>query len=186
MKRFATLMLTAVMLFALSLSHSSRLSAEDNESSEFARQTIDLGVVVSDLEKSIEFYTKAIGFKEAGGFSVPADFATDAGLTNQVPLQFKVLTLGDEESATKLKLMQVEKVDSKKSDNDFIHSQLGYSYITIFVNDTEAAIARLKKMDVKPAAKGPVELPASLGGGVFLTVVRDPDGNLVELVGPKK
>ncbi len=60
--------------------------------------------------------------------------------------------------------------------------ELGYSYITIWVNDQTAALARLKKLDVAPIAKGPV----GLSGGLFLTVVRDPDGNFVELVGPRK
>ena len=46
-------------------------------------------------------------------------------------------------------------------------------------------MARLKKAGVKTAAKSPVELPKSLAAGVFLTVVKDPDGNIVELVGPK-
>lgn len=184
MRFSATPMFTAVMLFA-SITHNT-LVAQDDANPEFIRQTVDIGVVVSDLEKSIEFYTKAIGFKEVGGFSVAADFATDSGLTNKVPLEIKVLALGGEASATKLKLMHVPNVETKKSDNSFIHSQLGVSYITVFVTDTDAAMARLKKMDVKPVAKGPVELPESLGSNVFLTVVRDPDGNLVELVGPKK
>jgi len=153
---------------------------------EFARTTIDLGVVVSDVDKSVEFYTKAIGFTEVKGFSVTAGIACDAGLTDRKPLDVRVLVLGEEDSATKLKLMTVPGVDSKKSDNSFIHSQLGYSYLTIFINDTNAAMARLKKAGVKPIAKGPVELPEDLAPGFFLTVVRDPDGNLVELVGPKK
>jgi catechol 2,3-dioxygenase-like lactoylglutathione lyase family enzyme len=80
--------------------------------------------------------------------------------------------------------MEVPGVRSKKSDNTFIHSQLGYSYITIRIKDTEAAVQRLKKAGVKPEGKGPAALPKSLGEGVFLTVVKDPDGNIVELVGP--
>lgn len=153
---------------------------------EFARTTIDLGVVVSDVDKAVEFYTKAIGFKEVAGFKVTAKLADDAGLTNRQSLDIRVLVLGEEGSATKLKLMAVPRVDSKKSDNSFIHSQLGFSYLTIFVSDTNAAMARLKKAGVKPIAKGPVALPENLAPGVFLTVVRDPDGNVVELVGPKK
>jgi hypothetical protein len=38
---------------------------------------------------------------------------------------------------------------------------------------------------VRPLAKGPVPLPAALGNGMTLTCVRDPDGNLVELLGPR-
>lgn len=153
---------------------------------EFARTTIDLGVVVSNVDKAVEFYTKAIGFTEVKGFKVTAELAGDGGLTDRQPLDIRVLVLGDEKTATRLKLMEVPGVDSKTSDNSFIHSQLGYSYLTISINDTNAAMARLKKAGVKPISKCPVELPANLAPGVFLTVVRDPDGNLIELVGPKK
>jgi len=152
---------------------------------EFARTTIDLGVVVSDVKKSVEFYTKAIGFKQQPGFSVPGDFAKKSGLTDNRPLKISVLTLGDDETATRLKLMQVPGSPSKKSDNEYIDSQLGFSYLTIFVKDANKALARLKKAGVKPVAEGPVPLPKNLPQGVFLTIVRDPDGNLIELVGPK-
>jgi len=48
-------------------------------------------------------------------------------------------------------------------------------------------LARLAKLGVKPLAKSPVALPASLApAGMHLTCVRDPDGNLVELIGPRK
>jgi len=156
------------------------------DESEFARTTIDLGVVVSDVQKSVDFYTKAIGFIEVEGFAVPADFGGDSGLTDDQPLKIRVLVLGEGESATKLKLMTVPGVKTKKADNQFIHSQYGFSYITIFINDTNAAVERLTKAGVKPLAKGPVGLPEPLPQGVYLTVVKDPDGNIVELVGPKK
>ena len=38
---------------------------------------------------------------------------------------------------------------NKPSDNATIHSQLGFSYLTIFVNDTNSATARLKAAGVK-------------------------------------
>lgn len=153
--------------------------------SEFARKTIDLGVVVSDIEKAAAFYTESIGFKEVAGFKVGADFATDSGLTDKQPLSIRVFVLGEDESATKLKLMQLPGVKSATSKSDSIHAQLGFSYITVFVSDTSAAMARLKKTGVTPLAKGPVPLPKGFPEGIFLTVVKDPDGNFVELVGPK-
>ena len=52
-------------------------------------------------------------------------------------------------------------------------------------NRAKAAARRLKKAGVKPIAKGPVTLPKNLNPEWSLTIVRDPDGNLVELVGPK-
>ena len=178
----------ACALFALLLltgSHTSGTAA-DAKKHDFARGTIDLGVVVSDVKKAVTFYTNAIGFKEAPGFSVGADFCADAGLTDHQKLDIHVLVLDDGETATKLKLMEVPGVKSKLSDTTFIHSQLGYSYLTIYVADANAALARLKRAGVKPLAKGPVPLPPDLPPGLALTVVRDPDGNLIELIGPLK
>jgi catechol 2,3-dioxygenase-like lactoylglutathione lyase family enzyme len=156
------------------------------EPAAFTRTTIDLGCVVTDIEKSVKFYTEGIGFKELKGFEVPADLARDAGLTDLRPLSIRVLTLGDDDTATKLKLMQVVGTLPRTGDNDFIHSHTGFRYLTIMVADTEAVLARLEKLGVKPIAKGPVAIPETLVPGMTLTCVRDPDGNIVELIGPQK
>jgi catechol 2,3-dioxygenase-like lactoylglutathione lyase family enzyme len=161
------------------------VTAADAPSAEFARGTIDLGVVVSDIDKAVKFYTESIGFKEVQGFSVDAQMCADAGLTDHKKLDIRVLVLEDDPSATRLKLMSLPGVKSKQTDNGFIHSQLGYSYLTINVTDGTQALARLKSTGVKPIAKGPVKIPESLvPGGLSLIVVRDPDGNLIELIGP--
>jgi len=152
----------------------------------FPRSTIDLGCVVSDLDKSVRFYTEGVGFKQVKGFEVPALLATDAGLTDGKPLAIRVLALGEGDSATKLKLMQVAGTTPRTGDTEFIHSHTGFRYLTIFVTDTDATLARLAKLGVKPIAKSPVALPAALApAGMHLTCVRDPDGNLVELIGPR-
>lgn len=150
----------------------------------FPRTTIDLGCVVSDLDASIRFYTTGIGFTEVKGFAVPAELARDAGLTDSKPLAIRVLVLGEGETATKLKLMQVAGTAPRTGDTEFIHSHTGFRYLTIIVADTDVILARLAKLGVKPLAKSPVALPATLEPGMQLTCVRDPDGNLVELIGP--
>ena len=155
------------------------------EPTDFPRTTIDLGCVVSDLEKSVRFYTEGIGFKEVKGFQLSADFATDAGLTNAKPLNVRVLVLGEGDAATKLKLMQVEGTAPRPGDNEFVHSHTGFRYLTIVVADTDAALARLAKLGVKPITKSPLRIPESIAKGMSLTCVRDPDGNLVELLGPQ-
>lgn len=172
------------LLLAISVTAAAQMGLVAQESN-FANPTIDLGVVVSDLDRSLKFYTEAIGFENVSSFSVPAETATDAGLTNNKGLTIQVLKLGDGQGATSLKLMELPDVKSRKSNNKFIHSQLGFSYLTIHVKSTDKAMERLKKAGIKPVAKGPVELPESLAKGVYLTVLKDPDGNVVELVGPK-
>lgn len=153
-----------------------KLSTEN----EFDKTTIDIGVVVSDLEKSSKFYTEAIGFTNPSSFDVPADFAKKAGLTDSHPLNIHVFQLG--EGGTSLKLMEVEGVDSAKVDHSYISSSLGYSYLTIYIKSIDAAMKRLEAAGVKPIADGPVPIG---DGSSMLMIVRDPDGNLIELIGPK-
>jgi lactoylglutathione lyase len=154
------------------------------EPANFPRTTIDLGTVVSDLDASVRFYTAGVGFQELKGFDVSAELAGAAGLTDDKPLRIRVLVLGEGPTATKLKLMQVAGTEPRTGDNTFIHSHTGFRYLTIMVADTAAALARLEKIGVTPLAKSPVTLPPNLAPGMSLTCVKDPDGNLVELIGP--
>lgn len=176
--KFAPVVLAALAA-AIVAGAASRRAADE---SEFARTTIDVGLVVSNAQKSADFYTKAIGFTEIEGFDVPAGMAKDSGLTDGHAVHVRVLVLGKGDTATKIKLLEFKGVPSKKVDNAFIHSSFGLRYLTIWINDTTAAVERCRKQGVKLVAKSPVALPDDL----YLTVVNDPDGNIVELVGPKR
>jgi lactoylglutathione lyase len=176
----------ALLTTLVALLFAEAVSVHAAEPVSFPRTTIDLGTVVSNLDKSVRFYTEGIGFRDIEGFRVPAELASAAGLTDGKPLSVRVLVLGDGPNATKLKLMQVADTAPRSGDNDFIHSHTGFRYLTIMVEDTNAALARLAKMGAKPLAKSPVALPDSLAPGMHLTCVKDPDGNLVELIGPRK
>jgi len=150
---------------------------------DFPRTTIDIGVHVSDIEAAADFYGNVIGFTEVEGFNVTADFATASGLTDKQPLAVRVFVLDEGDLATKVKLMEIPNVETKQSDNAFVHSQLGFRYLTIFIDDTNEALRRLRAAGVEPVADTPVQI-ADDPAGAYLTVVRDPDGNLIELIGP--
>jgi catechol 2,3-dioxygenase-like lactoylglutathione lyase family enzyme len=152
----------------------------------FASQTVDIGIVVSDVEKAAAFYTGALGFTEIEGFDVPATMGKESGLSDNQPFHVRVFVLGKEPTATKVKLMQFPDAPGTKPDHAYIHTTLGLSYLTLHITDTTAAMERLTRAGVTPIANGPYELPEGFPKGVFLTIVRDPDGNLIELVGPKK
>ena len=57
----------------------------------FSSQTIDLGVVVTDIDKSLEFYKNVVGFTGKDGFEVRGDFPKKVGLTDGTPLKIHVL-----------------------------------------------------------------------------------------------
>jgi catechol 2,3-dioxygenase-like lactoylglutathione lyase family enzyme len=155
-------------------------AARDDEPDQvFSDVTMDLGIVVSDLNASVEFYADVVGLQQTGGFSVDDEFCRKAGLTDGHPLKITVLTPNGDSSGTNVKLMQLPNVDSQPIDNAFIHSQLGFSYLTFFVNDIDAFLERVRIHGAKLASREPV----ALGGQTRLAVVRDPDGNLVEVIG---
>jgi len=148
----------------------------------FAKGIVDIGIVAEDLERTVKFYTEAVGLKEIKGFEASAQKATQFGLTDNQPAKVRVFVLGDSHDSARLKIMAFPKRPGAKPDQRFIHSTIGISYLTLRVSDMDDALARLKKAKVKTLGKTPV----SLGGKMRITVFHDPDGNFVELIGPVK
>jgi catechol 2,3-dioxygenase-like lactoylglutathione lyase family enzyme len=146
----------------------------------FSKATIDLGLVASDAGRTAQFLTNAIGFKEIRGFSVTPEMGRKIGLVDGHPVDVRVFVLGDGESATRIKVLSFPNAPGKQPDQKFIHTTLGVRYLTLYVKDMGKALERLKKSNVALVAESPVQL----GGTTQLTVVRDPDGNFFELVGP--
>ena len=151
----------------------------------YSTGVIDLGVVVSDIDKSLEFYQDVIGFQKVSQFTGKDKVVGDAGLLNYESVNVHVLSLNGDEQDTKLKLMQT-KSKSVAQDQTYIGSTLGVSYITLFVNDLTPILENLKKHNVKVMAKGPVDLAVVGFAPNYLACVRDPDGSIIEFVGPMK
>ena len=147
----------------------------------FSSATVDLGIVVGDMDASVKFYTEALGVKEVKGFTASAEKASGFGLTDNLEAVIRVFVLGDGPGATKLKLMSFPESKPAKPDQKFIHSTIGVSYLTIRVTDMDVALKRLADSKVKLMGK----TPATVSGKTYLTTVQDPDGNFIELIGPR-
>jgi catechol 2,3-dioxygenase-like lactoylglutathione lyase family enzyme len=162
--------LTAALVLA------SRGHAQTNE---FSNETISIGVVVSDLNKSLNFYTNVIGMKKVGGFSVNGDFGKRTGLTDNLPVSVTILKLGESKTATEWKLMSFGKSSAHPKQN-YLHDDTGMQYITIFVKSLKPVLQRIKEHQIKLLG----ETPIALGGNNHFALVQDPDGTFVELIGP--
>jgi len=157
-----------------------QIARSQSNKPEFARTTIDIGMVVSDVDKATKFYTEAIGFTEAGSFDVAAQMASDAGLTDGKAFKVRMFKLGNEPTATTLKIMQFPDAGLKPGNTPYISSSLGVRYLTVLVTDLTKTLERLKQHGVAPV-KPPYHLS---GGNNYLILVKDPDGNIIELLGP--
>lgn len=151
----------------------------------FAHDTVHLGIVVRDIDAAAKFYVDVLGLEEDRAFEVPTSMCTAAGLTDDQPLAVRAFTTDvEKDDATRVKLMEVPGVDSKPADNAFVHSQLGISYLTFGVRDIDASLARVRAAGGDALADGPIRL-GERADADWLALVRDPDGNLIELIGPK-
>jgi lactoylglutathione lyase len=148
----------------------------------FSKPTVDIGIVARDVDKSARFYTETIGLTEIEGFSAPAELGKKIGLVDNHPLKVRVFVTDEIEGATRIKLMSFPEAMGTLPDRNYIHTTLGINYLTFFVKDMDQALARLKKAEAKLLGESPV----SLGGKTQLAVIRDPDGNFIELIGPTK
>lgn len=149
---------------------------------EFSKPVIDLGMVVKDANRSAAFLTNAIGFKEVKGFPVTGELGRKIGLIDGHPVDVRVFVLEETEPATRIKVLSFNQAPGKPADQAFIHSTLGFRYLTIYVKDVNRALERLKRGEVELLGDSPVDL----GGGTFLVAVKDPDGNFIELIGPRR
>lgn len=147
--------------------------------SNFTSNTIGVGVVVADIDKSLDFYVNGIGMVKTNSFTIAEDFAKRSGLSNGVSTTVTVLKLENNANATEWKLMSFgTKASHPKT--KYIQEDTGMQYITINVKALNPIIARLKKMGIPLLGESPTPLNAR----AHFVLLQDPDGTFVELIGP--
>lgn len=147
---------------------------------EFSNPTIFVGSVVTDLAKSVDFYTNIIGMTKTGAFSVDGVKAKELGLTDGRPIDVTVLKLEDSPQANEWKLMSFGTKPGHKTPK-YLHDDTGMQYITILVNHLNPIIERIEKNNI-PILSGK---PSELSENRFFILIQDPDGTFVEMIGPK-
>lgn len=147
---------------------------------EFDNPTIQVGVVVSDLNEAVDFYTNVIGMTQTGAFSVEGDKAKELGLSDGRRLDVKILKLEDSEQSNEWKLMSFGK-KANHPKQKYIHDDTGMQYITIFVKEIDPFIKRIKKNNIEILSNE----PSILDGGRKFILIQDPDGTFIEIIGLK-
>jgi len=123
-----------------------------------AKDSLDLGVVVSDIEASLAFYRDVLGLSYVG--SNPLWFGT-----------LHRLRFGKSD----FKLIDPSKTPQPAPKG--LESTLGFRYVTFVINNLDeicSLLAELKITFVKEAIE--------IRPGVRIAMVLDPDGNIVEFV----
>jgi len=147
---------------------------------DFAKSGISVGVVVEDLNKSLDFYINVIGMVKTNEFPVDAVKAKEFGLSNGERFDVKVLKLENSENAPEYKLMSFGKKPAHPKQK-YVPDDTGIQYITIFVKSMKPFLERIQKHGIKTLGK----TPAMLDADRQFVSLQDPDGNFIELIGPK-
>ena len=123
---------------------------------------IDLGIVVNDLDKSLDFYRGLLGLHHEG--------------TNPVPGVGTMHRLWAAESMIKLVGLDASSAQPAIAGGLRAGAQ-GLRYFTFSVVDLDELMAELEANDV-PVVRAITEM----SGGVRIAIVEDPDGNHVEFL----
>ncbi len=172
----STFLYTLLLLLAIG---SLQATAQDL-TQHFAKNTIQVGVVVEDLDKAVDFYTNVLGMVKRPGFSVDAAFAKKSGLNVGTPFDVTVLKLEDSDDAQEWKVMSFGKKASHPKQT-YVSDDTGMQYTTIFVKSMEPFLERIEKHNIKLLGETPVMLDAERQ----FVLIQDPDGNFFELIGPQ-
>jgi hypothetical protein len=148
--------------------------------SAFTSKLIGVGVVVADIERSVDFYVNGIGLVKTGGFNIAEDFSKRSGLANGMPFAVTVLKLENSPEANEWKLISFGKKSNSAKKSTYIQDDVGMQYITINVKALKPVMERLKKQNIAFLGNS----PTTLNEKSQLLLVQDPDGNFVELIGP--
>lgn len=172
--------LISLLAIVLSLSISSiKIQAQDL-TNQFAKNTIQIGVVVEDMDQAMDFYKNVLGMVERPGFSVNTDIAKRSGLSNGVPFDVKIMKLEDSDEAQQWKVISFgQKANHPKP--KYMSDDTGMRFCTLFVKSMKPFLERIKKQHVELLG----ETPIALSGGRQLVLIQDPDGNFFELIGPE-
>lgn len=139
-----------------------------------------VGFTVSDMDRSIAFYTGVLAFEKASDVEVAG--SEFEHLTGVFGARARVvrLRLGSETVELTEYLTPQGRpvpVDSRSNDRWFQH-------IAIIVSDMDRAYARLRENKVRHASTGPQTLPAYItaAAGIRAFYFKDPDGHVLEIL----
>lgn len=139
-----------------------------------------IGLTVSDLDRSVDFYTNVLHFRRVNEVEVDGDAYEHLEGVFGLHMRVARLQLGDE--AIELTEFLAPRgrpvpIDSRSNDGWFQH-------IAIIVSDMDRAYQWLREHKVQHASPGPQLLPAwnPNAGGIRAFYFRDPDGHALEVL----
>jgi catechol 2,3-dioxygenase-like lactoylglutathione lyase family enzyme len=139
-----------------------------------------IGIPVSDMDRSIAFYTGVLGFERVAGREASGDAWERLYGLFGLRLRIERLRLGQEF----VELLQFETPRGRPLPIDTRSNDLWFQHVAIIVSDMDMAYAELRRHGVRHASTAPQRLPDwnPNAGGIEAFYFRDPDGNHLEIL----
>jgi catechol 2,3-dioxygenase-like lactoylglutathione lyase family enzyme len=139
-----------------------------------------IGITVSDMDRSVEFYSKVLTFEKISDVEVWGDAYEHLQGIFGLRMRVVRMRLGDEFIELTEYLAPRGRpipVDSRSNDRWFQH-------VAIIVSDMDRAYAWLRQHKVQHASTGPQRLPDwnQNAAGILAFYFRDPDGHNLEIL----
>jgi catechol 2,3-dioxygenase-like lactoylglutathione lyase family enzyme len=139
-----------------------------------------IGLTVSDLDRSVEFYTRVLRFQKVSEIEVDGDGYERLEGVFGLRMRIARMRLGEEYIELTEFLAPKGRpapVDSRSNDRWFQH-------VAIIVSNMDRAYRWLREHKVQHASSGPQLLPAwnKNAGGIRAFYFRDPDGHPLEIL----
>jgi catechol 2,3-dioxygenase-like lactoylglutathione lyase family enzyme len=134
-----------------------------------------VGLVVSNMEKALEFYQNLLGLKIQGTTEEKGDFINQLLVGKSIEL--KTIKLSADDNATRIELLEF--ANSKSNQNKKTELSIpGFTHISLTVNNLDEMYLRLRNAGVQ--FNCPPKL--SLDGKLKVTFCKDFEGNYLELI----
>jgi catechol 2,3-dioxygenase-like lactoylglutathione lyase family enzyme len=139
-----------------------------------------IGLTVSDLDRSVAFYTDVLQFQKVSETEVDGDNYEHLEGVFGLRIRIARLRLGDEY----IELMEFLAPKGKPVPPDSRSNDRWFQHVAIIVSDMDRAYQRLREFKVQHASPGPQNLPAwnKNAGGIRAFYFRDPDGHALEIL----
>lgn len=139
-----------------------------------------VGLTVFDLDRSVEFYSKALTFEKASEVEVDGEPYEHLEGVFGVRMRIARMRLGDEY----IELTEFLAPKGRPAPADSQSNDAWFQHVAIITTDMDAAYQRLRQFHVQHASSGPQRLPDwnKNAGGIRAFYFRDPDGHPLEVL----
>jgi MIP family channel proteins len=139
-----------------------------------------IGLTVSDMPRSVAFYSSVLGFESISDVEVSGQAYEQ--LSGVAGMQARIVTmrLGDE----RIELTEYRTPRGRAAPPDSRSNDAWFQHVAIITGDMEQAYSWLRRHNVEHVSPGPQRLPDwnPAAGGIVAFYFRDPDGHPLEVL----